>query len=732
MSHVFDSNSRKGALLPLQHKDYDQPPHSGEPWRLELRTSVLGVRILDRMKGDGSLGHYVFSEKEVGDITGAMLWPPANDGKETSRAQGVFSWTFPAEVISSAAGALGEGEKFGRGGGVNVRVLRTPWESDKRLAVLRTDHHPRMNKPPAGSVGMVMQFQEEREQFEAFISPHTQAAIVAPWRGGDEEHGTIVYDLTDDGKSELDPIKNGRIQNLMRVTHSQGKWQPALNMSATGKKSPGGGGLLWGRGDGTTPAGRGVAHWLSAEFGGPIHAGHGSQDKHRAGTNAEGEPEQPGHIQIDALYYQDVVRDGPEEHGPDYPEFELADWPHLTAVYKGFDKRKRRWRWWTSVPLSRPVPPIPVPKVPDRPGDPVPVPKLPPPGGGGNPPGVPLNPTPTNPGNPSMSEFEIGLPSLMFTGSRDRDSQRSNGRLGEGGSDTEYTIPLPDPTPPPVTLPNGQITDGRIPIPPSIPEDGTGTTAPISDGVSGSGGGTDASSETPGQRLKRLRQEGSSKQAASEGRRGALSREAIDRGGPTPFTAHMFTMPSVTLNSLGLGRWAYKQRPGMGWGNGTSTAGALMIAQGGFLPDGPNDQSDKIGELDVLLYNGYRGGSAVRRFGWGQYSQSTDTWSDGVVFEPVGSAGSRNLRLTFKDNASTPADRQGTLQIRGSLAVLGAGDVGALSSPFANGYFTKTTVTTRTFTPQASSPGVNSLWVKSTTPTELWFTDSAGTETQIV
>lgn len=740
MSHVFDSHSRKGAFLPLQHKDYDQPPHSGEPWRLELRTSVIGVRVLDRMKGDG-LGHYVFGEKEIGDITGALLWPPAGDGKPDSRAQGAWSWVFPAEVISSEPGALGDGAatQFGRGGGVNVRVLRSPWEQDRRLAVLRTDHHPKMNKPPSGSVGLVMQFQEEREQFEAFISPQTQAALVAPWRGGDYEHGTIVYDLTADSKKELDPLKNGRIQHHLRVVHSQGAWQPALNMTGTAKKSPGGYGLLFGKGDGTAPAGRGVAHWLSAEMGGPIHAGHGSKDRHRAGTNAEGEPEQPGHIQIDALYYQDVVRDGPEEHGPDYPENEPTDWQHQTHVYKGFDKKRGRWRWWTTVPLSRPVPPVPVPKIPDRPGNPVPVPvpQLPPPQQG-NPPGVPINPSPTQPGNPSMSEFEIGLPSLMFTGSRDRDSQRSNGRFGEGGGDT-YSEP-PPPLPPPSPIPPTE--GGGIPIPPLGGTTNPFVTQPLppatlppeAGGDLGSSAETDVGSDNELRRRgDRIRANGGLGPGLTvPGRRGVLSREAADRGGPTPFTAHMVTMPSVSLDSQRRGRWAYKQRPGMGWGNGTSTAGALIIGPGGFTPDGADDQSALIGELDVLLYNGYRGGSAVRRFGWGQYDQQTDAWSDGAVFEPVGSAGSRNMRLTFKDNASTPADRQGTLQIRGSLAVLGTGDVGALSGPFANGYFTKTTVTTRAFSSQASSPGNNTLWVKNSVPSELWFTDSAGTSTKIV
>lgn len=734
MSHIFDSRSSKGAVLPLQHRKYNDPPYSGEPWRLELRTSVLGGRIEDRMKGDGMLGHYILPARNVGDITGAMLWPEREDGR-AGRGQGAWSWVFPAEVESVSAAdspAPKDGSGFGRAGKIAARVLRKPWEKDARLATLRTDNHPRMNVPPAGSVALVVQFQEESEQFEALISPHTQAAIVAPWRGGMYENGTIVYDLGEkDG--ELDPLKNGRIQHHLRVVHSQGAWQPALNMSQTARKSPGGFGLAWGRGDGSAPAGRGVAHWLSSEAGGPLHAGHSTKDRHRAGTNAEGEPEQPGHVWIEALHYEDVIRDGPKEHGPDYPDEEPTDWPHLTHVYEGFDKKRVKWRRWTTVPLSRPVPPVPTPKLPPPPGDPVPVPKLPPPGGGGNPPGVPTNPTPTQPGNPSMTDYEIGLPSIMFTGARDRDSQRSNGRFGEGGEDTEQppfttnSAPAPAPQVPPFItgLPSDPIPLGPG-IPPPISGEAINSTAA---GAAVVEPDPDAGrpGETPGERLKRLRQAGSRKQSAVEGRQGALSREAVDRGGPTPFTAHLVTMPSVSLDTVtGAGRWAYKQRPGMGWGNGTSTAGALMIGPGGFTPDGPDDQSDKIGSLDVLLYNGYRGGSAVRRFGWGQYNQQTDAWSDGAVFEPVGSAGSRNLRLTFKDTAA--ADRQGTLQIRGSLAVLGTGDVGALSGPFANGYFTKTTVTTRAFTAQATSPGNNTLWVNTSSPNALVFTDSTGVD----
>lgn len=665
---VFTFDTPGGGVLALQHHRFDKPD-SGPPWDLDLRASIRGARITGRQDDTAAeqIGHWVIGREDYGDLTGALLW--SREKTPAGRPQNAFAFAFPAIVVRHDDLQT----TFGRGGDVAVKVLRRPWEADDRLATLKTDHAPTMNRPPAGSIGIVLAAQEESEQLELFISPQTQAALIAPWRGGAYEHGTIVYDL--DEKGALDPIKNGRIQHHLRVTHAEGEWQPSINMSATGK-SPGGHGLCWWAAAGDDKsvvagaAAKGIAAWLSVEMGGPLHPGHPTKDKHRAGTNADGEPTQPVHVNIDALFYQDELRDGPKEHGPDYPDVEPTDWPHLTHVYEGFDKRRGRWRRWTSVPLSRPVPFIPKRPPDDEP--PVPVPKLPDPvphpiphGGLGI--GQPTDPS-QGVGSPAMLGVELGLPSLSFTGTRHRDSQAGQGLYGEPGSD----IALP-----PLAFARPAASDETTAS--AEPE----TFSPIEN-------------EFRGRSRRRKAFE-----ADNNGLPYSLSKEALDRGGPAPLSAHIFALPSVSN-----GAWDYKALPGQGHGHGTAAAAGLVIAPGGVLGDGPDDQSAWAGKLAVLAYGGQFGGTPAS-LGIGSYDQIAGDWYDGAVLSLDGAAGARNMRLDFRDDAGvarvgtfshfghfTPgtdsAHALGTAAVRWST--LHADNVGALSAPADAGFFTAASI----------------------------------------
>lgn len=666
-----DSRALSGpGLLFLRHDKFIEAGGS-----VDGRSCLLAVTV-DGERSEYGDNHIAAApggnagKHSVADINGAFHW----SRDSSKRPMGSFVFAAPAVIVDQSE----KGDKFGVAKGkVFARPIRKGWDDpDTRFAILQAELPKNANEPPAGSLAVALAGMEENEQRVVLFSPQTQAALIAPWRGGKKENGTIVFDLND--KGELDPLKNGRIQHLLRVTHAEGEWQPALNMSATGKNSPGGHGLCWwsaGDSDKSVVAGaaaKGIAAWLSVERGGPLHPGHPTKDRHRAGTNTEGEPTQPVHVQIDALFYQDEIRDGAKEHGPDYPEIEPTDWQHTTHVYEGFDKKRGRWRRWTTVPLSRPVPfvpkrpedepPIPVPQF----QIPNPVPRPIPWGGLGI--GEPTNPS-TGSGSPSIFGFELALPSLAFTATRHRDSQAGQGLYGEPGGDV---------------APFDPSEGGGIPIPP-LGTGGTGADRTVvGDPFAGE---TDigTTNETRGRTARRKAFD-----ATQNGRAYNLSKEAIDRGGPAPLSGHIFSLAKVSN-----GKWAYKSRPGEGHGQGTAEASGLILAPGGILGDGPDDQSAWAGDLAVLAYGGQFGGDPAG-LGIGSYDQVDGDWYDGAVFSLSGAAGSRNLRLDFRD--ASGAARTGTTSHYGHWSpgtdsahslgtavvrwlTLHADNVGALSAP---------------------------------------------------
>ena len=159
----------------------------------------------------------------------------------------------------------------------------------------------------------------------------------------------------------------------------------------------------------------GVSMMSSVDAGGPLHCGH-INDKHRLGTDRDGNPINSGHISTKALYYQNVGRDGPLFFEGPYAE--SGGMPLVSRVHLTWDKdtthgwvlggREGVWRWFCEVPDMPPQPPGEPgqpgqpgqPGEPGQPGGPItpgggprPGPPSPPsPPGGGSPPGGPITP----------------------------------------------------------------------------------------------------------------------------------------------------------------------------------------------------------------------------------------------------------------------------------------------------------------------------------------------------
>jgi hypothetical protein len=104
-----------------------------------------------------------------------------------------------------------------------------------------------------------------------------------------------------------------------------------------------------------THGGRKIVALVSSNDGGFLHVGT-HDDAHRIGEDADGNPINPAHISIDALFYADKERDGPLGWHHEYPVFFEDDvFDVFQPVYMAFDGESGRWGWWTKTGFDRVV-----------------------------------------------------------------------------------------------------------------------------------------------------------------------------------------------------------------------------------------------------------------------------------------------------------------------------------------------------------------------------------------
>lgn len=557
-----------------------------------------------------------------------------------------------------------------------------------------------------------------------------------------------------------------------------------------------------------------------AEYGGPFHMGHGFTDRHREFRNRENEPIQPLHLNAWALFYADERRDGPLRITQWEPG-EVGDSPR--RVFMGFNDIVKAWDWVTFADITPPDNPY--GGNPNRPpgggggnnnnfnwwwwwwwfGP-----------GGGNPPGpgggedegggdgidlidllrrvrkleddaengAPGAGDPTNPDDdnghmaPGDYPSELFVQSLQIGGARDRGTQPYDWRYGmpwwwqfglpwwygdTGQPGPAYpdgsNAPAPGPGQPGSPFAGPPIppgfTPGGQPDPSSAPNGPTGVP-----GLPGTDGGGIVS---PGPYLPP-----DPEQSPPNSDPGTLYSPWVSRqqawqrlhdrlGGPTPMVGHFVGLPAVDST----GHWIYHSQPKKHWRRGTSTVAPVVFAPGGWIPDGPDDQSDWVGEAPLILYPGTQGGTATS-FGWADWSQTDQDWFDGAMTSLVGSSGSRNLQTDFRDSAGSTrtnavwsigadvnpvADSQNYLGSSSKRWAVGYFDsVGTITSPIDDLYGTdadfagdvtidgKLTVgglidpTGMVLTEQGSAPdtlsaGEGMLWVDDSTLQRLLFTD---------
>lgn len=647
MSGLFLGEAEK--IFPLQHQHYTKPDNGGENYQLELRASIFGVRIAHRSDRKGQLGHWVAPrETNYGDITGWVLWDKKEDGRRINTWRQIF------------AGVTNEQEKetFGVGtttsagdGSITSAVIRhRDWSPDDRLKTLKAPANPLWPRVPEnGYYTIVVGAQEEDEQ-EELIIPIDQRLVA----NNSTPHSSIISEYLN-GEKKLSETRFGRLSAHVRISDDGINYVPAFMGD---QLLDGGGGFfsMWSQGEGGgqfrtqvfDSSGRrpGVFTWGDWTRGGPFHAGHQTNDKHKITTNRDGESVQPMHIQHQFLMYKNRVEDGPLNI-TSYKK--PRKFPINSEVFFGWNNDIEKWDWYCKVPpVYEPWVPWnpPVDKVPVRiPTDvvsepnPVPEPDL-----------VPVK-IPTDAavvGGPKIGEAfrvnggpngvapaeipsELRVASLFVGSARDKESQGYGGNFGPWSLD-------PKPEAEPSLNPQPQPSDGEETF----------------EGPQGAFAG-------PGGLLKR-RAQGRTETIDSDG-------NIISLADPSGLTAKQLQYGD---RSLEVGPPSYGKSPnaihiqgvsrtktdgswdllidtfdngGGSWLDGVPVQSAMQFGPPAELIDGEDDQSADIGPSMVGLYDGNHGGEPTV-FGWGTPDFEDGTLYGGPRFVATGSAGSQNLSIT--------------------------------------------------------------------------------------
>ena len=241
---------------------------------------------------------------------------------------------------------------------------------------------PYLRKYPVGWVAYNVSSMRENVQEDVFLS--CDSRLVAVNVGADGACGTLVCDTNQN--NAFDPLRSAWLQSAFRVIKSPlGSFNAVgFQLNISGKQDTKGGYFI-DFGDGGTTSGYtsgntvpintntprssgiiiGQGSWTD---GGPFHPGN-TNDKHKHGTDADGNPINAQHLWTQSLFYRDQYRDGPLrfENIPYQMGQDQALIVPVHLTYTGAD-----WAWYsTSYFYKTPPPPPYTPyEPPDEPYDP--------------------------------------------------------------------------------------------------------------------------------------------------------------------------------------------------------------------------------------------------------------------------------------------------------------------------------------------------------------------------
>lgn len=205
---MYIKDSRDGfGILPLQHQDYDKGG-----WSVDLRTSILAVRVTDRWDKQGGIGQYKYEPESAGDIHGGQLL--YRKGKKRTCSM----WRFATPVVTvEPEDATATGANASVGFGVRP-TFGKQYEPDVRMKTFTPDQRrgsagkfwPRF---PLDFIGISLTSDYEARQYDLYhdTDPRLVAVNVKP----DPLMGSWVCDMGAGFK--VDPDRNARLQSMMRV-----------------------------------------------------------------------------------------------------------------------------------------------------------------------------------------------------------------------------------------------------------------------------------------------------------------------------------------------------------------------------------------------------------------------------------------------------------------------------------------------------------------------------------
>jgi hypothetical protein len=292
---------------------------------------------------------------------------------DTKNSSGGSTFTKPAGTQGKPAKTLNE---------ATLRpVYSKLWDEDERFVHKSAGLPSYIDALPAGICGVLMAATNENSQEDIF-GPFGWGTIIAPHLNGDPLTGSTVWDLN--ASNELDNDHKAKFQSLARVWRipKKDKWNVGvlLGEALFGKSQRAGLAIQMGRAR-SNICGRAV--FADDYFGstvntqlqifgsgssqadGPFHVGQYA-DKHKFGTNQDGEPLNSLHLSTRAIWTTKFgEKDAPLAFTDEPYKADQGD-GKMTEVYLVYDDTTKHnwiggqkdglWRWQVPIPVYPSIP----------------------------------------------------------------------------------------------------------------------------------------------------------------------------------------------------------------------------------------------------------------------------------------------------------------------------------------------------------------------------------------